>query len=449
MSVILHLFGTVKVSARVVVRLCLCAFIAQLTVGCGQDAPPPNVIIISLDTLRADHVGAAGYERDTTPNIDQLAEEGTTFLNNYSQAPNTAPSHTSILASLYPSVHGVYRHGQVLDPEVQTLPEVFQQAGYRTAAFTQLNGETYKQGFDHTHFLESPSNAGKGLEDTRVIQKWISESSDQPFFLFVHSYDVHLPYSPPQRFIDLFASGYDGPLPVWIQRQDINQINRGELDLTARDYQYIVDLYDAELYRADEILGTLFDHVRQAGIWDDTLILVFSDHGEEFGEHGLYGRHTYSLYNELLRTPLILRGPGVPAGKKVTQPTRNIDIAPTLLRLAGLEPPETFMGEDLQPVWKGREQTPREVVAERRVDRILIRDRYKYFSDGRLFDLHLDPTEQEDIAMTHPEIAQEMREGLDGWIRSFIVLQKEVASSDDILLTWEEEKRLRALGYLD
>lgn len=423
--------------------------LALFSIGCGPDSPPPNVILISLDTLRADHVGAAGYERNTTPNIDRLATEGALFLNNYSQAPNTAPSHTSVLASLYPSVHGVYKHGQVLDPEVQTLPEVFKDAGYRTAAFTQLNGETYKQGFDRNHFLESPPKTGKGLKDTEVIQAWISENPDQQFFLFVHSYDVHLPYSPLPKYINLFSAGYDGPLPFWIQRQDINRINHGQLDLTARDYQYIVDLYDAELFRADEILGTLFDHVRDTGIWDDTLILVFSDHGEEFGEHGLYGMHTYSLYNELLRTPLILRGPGVPKGKKVTLPTRNIDIAPTLLYLAGLQPPESFMGENLRPVWKGQEKKPRQVVAERRVDRVLIRDNYKYFSDGRLFDLHHDPTEQNDLAATHSEIAQEMREGLDGWIRSFVAHQKEVASSDDILLTGEERQRLRALGYLD
>ncbi|MGB5398637.1 MAG: sulfatase [Thermoanaerobaculia bacterium] len=449
MPVIFRLLGTVRVRAAVAVELSLCLLIALLAIGCRPDAPPPNVILISLDTLRADHVGAAGYSRDTTPNLDRLAAEGTLFLNNYSQAPNTAPSHTSILTSLYPSVHGVFKHGQVLDPEVETLPEVFQQAGYRTAAFTQLNGETYKQGFDRYHILESPPNAGKGLKDTQVIQEWISKSLDQPFFLFVHSYDVHLPYSPPKNFIDRFAPGYDGPLPVWIQREDINRINHGQLELAARDYQYIDDLYDAELFRADEILGTLFDHVREAGIWDETVIVVLSDHGEEFGEHGLYGRHTYSLYNELLRTPLILRGPGVPVGGKVTNPSRNIDVAPTLMRLAGLKPPESFMGDDLRPVWKGREREPREVVAERRVDRILIRNNYKYFSDGRLFDLSLDPTEQTDIAANHPEIALEMQEGLDGWIRRFVERQKEVASSAEILLTGEEEQRLRALGYLD
>ena len=402
-----------------------------------------------MDTLRADHLGAAGYGRDTTPNLDRVASEGVLFLDNYAQAPNTAPSHTSVLSSLYPSVHGVYKHGQILDPEILTLPEVFRDAGYRTAAFTQLNGETYKQGFDHYEFLESPERSGKGLKDTRVIQEWIVQPSTEPFFVFIHSYDVHLPYTPPPRYKELFAPTYDGPLPFWIQRRDIDRINDGSLELSARDYQYIVDLYDAELRRADELLNTLFDFMRQSGIWDETLILVFSDHGEEFGEHGLYGRHTYSLYNELLRTPLILRGPGVPAGRTVTQRTRNIDIAPTLLHLAGLKPPGSFMGESLQRVWQGREKEPRDVVAERRVDRVLIRGDYKYFSDGRLFDLSSDPTEQNDIAAIQPEIAERMQQHLDGWIRRFMELEAEVASSDDILLTPEEEERLRALGYLD
>jgi len=126
--------------------------------ACGQPAPtgPPNVIIISADTLRFDHVHANGYERETTPNIDRLAVDGTRFAHAYSEAPNTAPSHTSILSSLYPSVHGVFNHGQELDEAVVTMPEAFEAAGYATGAFTQLNGPTYHQDFQKYVFLKSP-----------------------------------------------------------------------------------------------------------------------------------------------------------------------------------------------------------------------------------------------------------------------------------------------------
>lgn len=417
--------------------------------GDGARTSTPNVIIISADTLRWDHVGANGYARDTTPNIDQLAVEGVNFRQAYAQAPFTAPSHTSILSSMYPSVHGVFNHGQTLDESVVTLPEAFQQAGYATAAFTQLNGRTYRQGFDTYAFLESPyENGGKGLGDLTPATDWIERHSERPFFLFLHSYDVHLPYKPPPEYIERWAADYEGPLPKLIRRRHIDAINAGETVMTPRDYQYLIDMYDAELSRADEIYGRFFETLRRLEVYDNTVIAFFSDHGEEMGEHGQWGRHSYSLYNELLRTPLIIRGPGIPSGAQIDAPVGLVDMAPTLLQLAGIELPETFMGQDLEPLWSGRERQPRDVIAEKLESRVLIAAGYKLFSDGRLFDLEADPNEHTDVAETEPEVRELMQEKLDRWAEILARAGEGIESAGPVTLTKEDKRRLRDLGYL-
>ncbi len=426
------------------------AALAVAAMGCGSESQP-NVLLISMDTLRGDHVGAIGYERDTTPNIDALADEGATFLRAYSQAPNTAPSHTSVLSSLYPSVHGVHNHGQVLDESVVTLPEAFRAAGYATGAFTQLVGETYRQGFETYVFLESPYDKGKGLGDTSMIEEWIGEkaAADAPFFMFLHSYDVHLPYGPPDEYRDKWASDYDGQLPARIFRTQIDRINAGEMEMSPRDYQYLLDLYDAELFRADEILGTLFDHLRELGILDNTIVVIFADHGEEFGEHQQWGRHNHSLYNELLHVPLIMRGPGVASGARIDATVSAVDIAPTLVALAGIETPDLFMGGNLEPLWSGQENESRPIVSEHKTERILISGGYKFFSDGRLFDLRVDPTEQVDIAADNPGVVERLQRELDDWVGRFLAMAGEVDTSGPVSLTREQKRRLRALGYLE
>lgn len=424
------------------------ALAGLLSAACG-DAPGarPNVLLISADTLRWDHVGANGYGRNTTPNLDRLARAGVNHREAYAHAPNTAPSHTSVLSSLYPTAHGVFNHGQTLDEDVLTMPEAFRDAGWATAAFTQLNGPTYRQGFDHYVFLESPYDKGKGLGDLAPVIQWVREREGEPFFLFLHSYDVHLPYNPPQRYIDRWAPDYDGLLPPAILRTHVDRINAGELEMTERDYQYILDLYDAELVRYDEILGQLFDALRQLGVFEDTIVVLFSDHGEEFGEHGQWGRHSHTLYNELLRTPLIFSGPGVPA-TNIQAPVGNVDIAPTLLELAGVSIPDTFMGSSLLPLWAGEERERRKVFAEKFDLRTIVWAGYKYYSDGKLYDLEADPTEQVDVAADNPGVVARMQRALDDWLGELLTLAQEIDTEGPVELTREEKQRLRTLGYL-
>lgn len=418
--------------------------------GCAAppDEPPPNFLLISLDTLRADHVGAYGYPRETTPNIDGLAARGTVFLNSFAQAPNTAPSHTSLFTSLYTTIHGIRRHGLNLDPSVETLAEILQHNGYATAAFTQLNGDTYRPGFETYERLPSPFKHGKGLGDISMVLDWLDQRTEKPFFLFVHSYDVHLPYNPPEEYLKLFEPDYQGDLPTSMDRKIIDRINSGECEVTEEDNRFIISLYDAELRRADEILGTLFEHIRSAGHFDRTVIIFLADHGEEFGEHGQMGRHSHTLYNELLHTPLIVAGPGIPEGLRIDTRVSNIDVAPTVLTAAGLDSPEAFLGHPLQPVLNGDEKEDREVVAERNNAMTLFSGHYKYHTSGELYDLSTDPTEQRDISLENPAVLSQLQFRMDEVERDlqFRALNYDPPASEQLIE--DEKERLKALGYL-
>jgi arylsulfatase A-like enzyme len=425
------------------------AAIAALTLACGgaAEAPRPNVLLISADTLRADHVGANGYARDTTPTIDALAARGVNFTRAYSHAPNTAPSHTSILTSLYPSVHGVFQHGQEPDPNLVTLPEALHEAGYATGAFTQLNGKTFAPGFDTWHYIESELQSNKGLSDLSILTDWVGER-EEPWFAFLHSYDVHLPYAPEPEYLEMWAPDYEGELPPNVSRKVVDRVNSGELETDERDLQFILDVYDAELRRLDDIYGNLFAKLDEMGELDNTVIVFLADHGEEFGEHGLYGRHTYSLHEELLRVPLIIAGPGVPQGQVIDAAVRLVDVAPTILDFMGLDYPQHVMGEGLAPVWDGTERTPRQVVAERPNSRVIIHAGFKYTVEGVLYDLNADPWGTVDVAAENPDVVESMSMALTDWTGRFAELASVVRTNGEINLTAEEERRLRALGYL-
>ncbi len=430
------------------------ALLAVLTVGglaagCGQlsEPPRPNVLLISADTLRFDHLGVNGYERDTTPALDALAARGLNFTHAYSHAPQTAMSHTSLLTSLYPSVHGVFEHGQEPDPDLVTLPEALQAAGYATGAFTQLNGRTFEPGFETWHYLESELESNKGLADLSVLTDWVG-AREKPWFAFLHSYDVHLPYSPEEEYIEMWAPDYDGVLKgEFVRRRTVDAVNDGSLVTTERDRQYIVDLYDAELRRLDDIYTKLFADLEAMGELDNTIVILFSDHGEEFGEHGNWGRHSYTLHEELLRVPLIFAGPGIPVGQTEDAAVRLVDVAPTIFDLLQIEHPEHIMGEALQPIWDGTERTPRQVVAERNNERALIHAGFKYYQD-KLYDLRADPWGTVDVAAENPDVVERLSVALTDWTARFAEMAAVVRTDGTIRLTPEEERRLRALGYL-
>jgi arylsulfatase A-like enzyme len=328
-------------------------------VGCS--APPetdvPNLIVICIDVLRADHLGAYEYERETSPAVDRLARKGVVFTTASSTASWTKPSVPSYLTGRFPHQLGVYQGARELDgklvsdmlrPEEQTLAELFAAAGHQTVAFVAnptVGGDFgLSQGFDA--YTEGDASAGEIRES---FFRWMDgANSDQPFFAYLHFNDVHLPYDPPGKYRTIFGdipSKHDFSTASWkvVKRR----IRDGQLTLSADDRQAMIDLYDGEIRYVDSQIELLLAELESRGALDNTMIVVLSDHGEELLDRGGID-HGSSLHAELLGVPLIMRFPGgEPGGARITDPVSLVDLVPTLLDQFGIEAPVGLAGSSL------------------------------------------------------------------------------------------------------
>ncbi len=407
----------------------------------------PNVILISIDTLRADHLTPYGYDKPTSPSLGELVEDSVLFEKALSHGPSTLISHASLFSSLLPQHHGASFHfRRKLSEEAITLTEVLREAGYRCASINGGGQIDPAFGLDQGFELYDPKG-GYFYNVVRRGERWVEENSDAPFFLFLHTYEVHHPYRPRMPDLERFDEGYDGPLPSTISKELLEQINAGELEVDEADLRYIVATYDALISSMDRALELLVHYLRANGLYDSTLVVFTSDHGEEFGEHGWMGWHSHSLFDELLHVPLVLKLPGAhEAGRSVDAPVRLIDVAPTILDILGLEAPETFDGRSLLPLIDGSSLAELPAVGmidESKQEYFSIRqDAWKWLN-GRLYDLRTDPSEQNDLARSNPAKAREMRRKLENLLERRSPLKSQGSELSD-----ETQERLRALGYL-
>jgi arylsulfatase A-like enzyme len=436
---------------------CFASIAVGLLAGCGgggtsaPDQPTANVILISIDTLRADHLESYGYDRATSPNLDTFRQEAVQFDQAIAQAPSTLHSHASILSSLLPHHHRASWAAKTrLPEEVTSLPEVLREAGYLTAAFTGGGQMDRVFGLDQGFDLYQQPGAERFNGTVAAAVEWLGqERPEQPFFLFLHTYEPHHPYAPPAEHLALFEDEYTGPLPQEISVDLLRGINRNEIEIDDRDLAHIVAAYDAEIRSMDDGFGHLIDFLRQQSLYDDTIIVFTSDHGEEFGEHGKVGWHSHSLYDELLRVPLIIKLPGSQhSGATVTDQVRGLDVAPTILDLLGLEPPKEFSGVSLLDRI-APEKTTSELVAISRMDRPPRRDiasvrttAWKLYRN-QLFNLEVDPGEQWDAAVNNADTIRELEAKLAEAIASRQSVEEVQVVPDDATLD-----ELRALGYL-
>ena len=316
----------------------------------------PTVILISIDTLRADRLGCYGAQQPTSPQIDLFREQAVLFDQAIAQAPSTLPSHASIFTSMIPEHHGAFFSRRLpLSPSVPTLAAILADAGYRTAAFTGGGQIAPEFGLDRGFEIYGVNLGGPGF-DAAVASglEWLGQKRVQPAFLFLHTYEVHHPYTPRPDLLDLFDDGYTGDLPDEISKKLLKAINFGEVPFDKRDLEHVIAAYDAEIRSVDEAFGDLLAGLEELGLTENSLIIFTSDHGEEFGEHGAVGWHSHTLYDELLRVPLLIRYPeGRHAGLSVTDQVRLLDVAPTILGAAGLTAPRGFEGIDLELVING------------------------------------------------------------------------------------------------
>ncbi|HPJ71494.1 MAG TPA: sulfatase, partial [bacterium] len=280
---------------------------------------PPNLVLISIDTLRADRVSCYGCETPTTPVLDRFADGAAVFTDTIVQSPWTLPSHMSLFTSLYPSTHKVGAASRTLDPAVVTLPLLLREAGYATAAFVDAAFLSSRYGFSRGFDLYENAK-GRGIETVLPrVESWLKTARREPFFLFVHVFDCHCPYTPPDDVARRFSPDYDGDLDL-SGRCGLSGFEDADLD--EDDVRYISQQYDGEVYAVDRGLSRLLGLLESLGLFENTVVVVTSDHGEEFMEHGRIG-HTRSLYRELLQVPLIVRPAGGGTGRKIDRTVRG------------------------------------------------------------------------------------------------------------------------------
>jgi arylsulfatase A-like enzyme len=348
---------------RLVLLVCVC-----LALACGTgERPRLNVMIIAIDTLRRDHVGCYGYDRATSPNIDELAARGVLFEDAVSQAPWTLPSFASILTSLYPTQHGAGflepgagSYGKRMRSVFPPLAMLLLKEGYTTGAIVNAPALAPEFGVDRGfEFYDTTPRWDPRLADVTTADAlgWLDANKDVPFFEFVHYFDPHLDYSPPAPYDTLFDPGYQGRLGNVFDREAYqhheSDLARENDPAVAADWDHIRALYDGEIAFTDQAVGDLIKGLDERGLRDNTLIVFLSDHGEEFFEHKGF-EHGHTLYDELIRVPLIFSLPGtLPENTRVARQVRMIDVVPTILDVLGIRATTHLEGVSLRPLITG------------------------------------------------------------------------------------------------
>jgi arylsulfatase A-like enzyme len=462
-----------RVSGQSIATCLVLAIIAAAAgnVACRLEPRPKNIVLICVDTLRSDHLGGYGYDRSTTPNLDSLAaEEGITFENAYASSSWTLPSVTSVFTSLHAPQHGVEDQGTRLSEDATTLSERLSVDDWLTAAFvthiyvSSLFG--LDQGFSEFHELSIDWNFREGLQLradqlNQNVLPWLEHHSDSRFFLYLHYFDPHWEYDPPGPYRARFTDpDYLGPADgTW---EHLSPYLSPERLMAAEDLRQTEGLYDGEILWTDHHLGLLFDAMKALGLWDQSLIVIFGDHGEEFQEHGSV-HHTKTLYEEVLRVPLLIKLPGgrpPDARPRVDERVRLMDIAPTILEVAGLDPSPEMGGTSLLSSLEKRGDD-RDVFAHTRRNEAnkmaLLTGDWKFiftYTPGResveLFDLARDPLERASVSRFQRDLAKKLWQDAESRFQTMLRWNHEhLAPANPVELTPEQEEHLRTLGYVE
>ncbi len=449
-------------------RAGLALLVASVTAGCrAPELPARDLVVVVVDTLRADHVGAYGYSRPTTPEIDRIAGRGTLFRVARTTSSWTVPAVGSLFTSLYPSQHGAYVPGEIknlsdttptrqLADGIETLADRLRAQGYATALFSAnpfLYGR-FKSGFETAQVERVDA---KTLTDAALL--WLARVETRPRFLYVHYMDAHQPNTPPEPYFSMFRVAEGGPRePRHGDWSYVNEVGEESLDFR-RFRAHRIATYDGAIRFIDNEVARLASALPPDG---RPLLVVTSDHGEELWDHaaiqarwrddprGFWGiGHGHTLFEEILRIPLIVVGGGFASGKASDCPASLLDLGPTLFAAARLDPAPGWRGTDLEKL-DGDICSERILVAESLaygpMSRALVTGHLKLTLRGDrtlLHDLHRDPAEREELATRFPKQAAALRRELDRELSATATVAGEPMQLDDAL-----RRELKALGYL-
>ena len=475
-----------RFSGLILPLLLLCAAAAILVAGCGgEGSDRPNIILLTIDTLRSDRLGYAGYEKAVTPALDSLAASGAVFERCYSVSPTTLASHTAILTGRYPRSLNVSRNGSVVPSSALTMSEILREEGYTTIAFVSsyaLDPEFgLLQGFDRYDACrtevedENTQDYRRGADTVASALDWLEnrDGAREPFFFWLHLFDPHSPYDPPPPLDELFDPGYSGTftgsmddlISIWLEEK-----TPGESDLN-----HIRALYDAEVAYTDQVLSKFFHAVRERSLEEKSLVIVVADHGESLEPRGEIFNHGKHLYDSVIKVPLVLSGEfsdkfKIPENISIPYTVRTIDILPTVLDILGMERRTGLSGESFYSLLNREQAKERIVFAEatkpysaetpgcgdlnENKSKMALQGRWKYIRTPytgaeELYNLVEDPGELKNLLETGDAltttIADSLSELLEGWrVSSAGVGEPEGEGPDP-----EVEERLRSLGYID
>ncbi|MCY2927566.1 MAG: sulfatase-like hydrolase/transferase, partial [Planctomycetota bacterium] len=393
-----------------------------------------NVVLISIDTCRAERLSCYGYKRPTTPNIDAVAREGVLFRHALTPIPETTPAHASMLTGTCPLTHGVRENGSRMADSNVTLAKILREAGYRTGGFVGgfpldarfgLNQgfDVYDSRFTQTTWKATSATERRAEDVNRPAMAWLDKNAGKPFFLFLHYYDVHEPYGPPAPY----STDYAG------------------------------DLYAGEVAYVDHCIGQVMDRLKAAGAYENTLVIITADHGESLGEHG-EKTHGYFMYQSVMHVPLVIRAPGARRGVAAEENVSLVDIVPTVLDLVGLKAPARVQGESLRRALEGDKPTPRRqgVYGEAMVPASsfgcsplngIVEGSWKYIRAPRqeLYDLRGDAGEQNNLAEKEPAVARRLRDRMEAMLQE---MESHAVGPGGSTVDAEAIRKLQGLGYM-
>lgn len=449
-----------------------------------------NVLLITVDTLRANHLGCYGYTRNTSPAIDSLAARGVLVSNAYAQRPKTSPSFATILTGTYPQRHGVRGVRRILPGAAYTLAESLHDLGYRTCGVV-TNGNLFPafefdQGFDEYFF--GHSTAGEGTE---IALRWLRDPGPSPFFLWVHHTDPHTPYTPPPPYDGLFVKegGSQSKTLKKIKRRALGGVLPNKLIDGPLDLDYYISQYDGEIAYTDRCIGELLSCIRGLGIADSTLVVFTADHGESLGDHDYYFQHGLLAYEASSRIPLVFSMPGVlhshVCGGSLFE---SVDIMPTILGLLGADVPPTCQGASRTQLLMGADGGNEGPAGRAYVEAgythhygpgltfALVKDRYKFVTrdaswtirprhvwefinclvafvetgaaSDELYDIESDPGETDNLIADRPELAASMEAELTSLLRRLRGAGRLPKDGKREELDERTIKSLKALGYI-
>lgn len=424
----------------------------------------PPVIVIVIETLRADHLGLYGHGRDTSPVLGALAQEALVFEKAITAAPWTLPSVSSILTGTSPGVHGVHLYEDVLPDEAETLAERFKAAGYETAFFgvnSLFEADRHlEQGFDTYYGIDEIPGTQLNEQLAAFLRH---RDSSRPPFIYAHYFEPHCRYEPPEGMREM----YYPPPPALATGRSIDDTRFRTMHecfhLKRRSGEPIYEIdyylaeYDAEIRYVDHLVGLFLERLKTAGLYDDGLVVITGDHGEEFWEQETFG-HGRSLNEAAIWVPLMVKPPGGVDTRRVRAPVSTLDIAPTALTVAGLPRGERMQGRDLSPLWTG---APEGDLGTRPVFSETDYEGHRFRSvhqgnlklvlplDGakpRLFDLSVDPSALQDLAPNRPDEVARLLKLLDAHAEDSRKKSRGIAHGDHPLAE-DVIERLKALGY--